>query len=430
MDNITQKRFEGIAKSIQPGRIEKRIKTLATMVEADQSPYTRRAFSKAHAKGRQWLAAEFADAHLHVFTDAGGNLIGEHKSAQNQRSVPIVSGSHSDTVPGGGRYDGIAGILCGIEAALALYENGVQLAVPLWIMDFLAEEPGEFGVSCIGSRAIAGSLGSHMLENKNPQGETLAEAIDRVGGDSSRVRKGPIHGVHPFKACLELHIEQGPVLEQGQHAIGVVSGVVGIYRFMVHLNGQADHAGTTPMHLRKDALAGASHVMVALHQQARALYDAQKIVATVGQLQVEPGGANVVPSAVHFSLDVRAPTLEAAFGFWEGIRKKTQAQLEAWGTTLEFEEISHERHALFSSSVQMAVRDAATTLGLAHHTMPSGAGHDAVQISTLCPTGMVFIPCLAGRSHAAEEYASPEAMANGARVLLGSWLQMANQTEL
>ena len=230
-----------------------------------EKPYTRRSFSPRFLEGRAWLRRRFEEAGLAVRLDAGGNLIGRLEGSLAD-AKPIVIGSHSDTVPSGGRFDGPAGIIAALEVVRALREQGYKPRHPIEVVDFLAEEPSEYGVSCVGSRAMAGALDDAMLEARNAAGETLAAAIARIGGDPGRLDEARRENIAGY---LELHIEQGVVLENNGVDLGLVTAIVGIARVEIVFEGAADHAGTTPMALRRDAGLAAARLILDVAAAAR-----------------------------------------------------------------------------------------------------------------------------------------------------------------
>jgi beta-ureidopropionase / N-carbamoyl-L-amino-acid hydrolase len=278
------------------------VMALAELTEPER-PYTRRSFSPLYLKGRAWLAKRFTEAGLQTHVDAAGNLIGRMEGKDLSRGV-IAVGSHSDTVPSGGRFDGIAGLIAGLEIVRALHEAHLRLDHTLEIIDFLAEEPSDFGLSCIGSRGVSGALEASMLDMKEPEGETLGEALRRVGGNPDLI---PTARRADIKAFLELHIEQGIVLETKSRDVGIVTSIAGVRRIEIVFEGAADHAGTTPMALRHDALVAAANTVTSIRRIAERLsaQAADYFVATVGILTIEPGASNVVPAKCRMVIDVR-----------------------------------------------------------------------------------------------------------------------------
>jgi len=380
-----------------------------------EHPYTRRSFSPLFLQGRAWLAKRFAAAGLAVRIDTAGNLIGRLDGADPSLGV-IAIGSHSDTVPSGGRFDGIAGLATGLEVVRSL--AGMRLGHAIEVIDFLAEEPSEYGLSCVGSRGMVGALDASMLDLMEPGGEKLRDALRRVGGDPDRLEASRRQDI---KAFLELHIEQGIVLESRSLDVGVVTSIVGIHRIEIVFEGAADHAGTTPMALRHDALVAAANTVAAVRRIAEQLAaeGPNHFVATVGILSVEPGASNVVPARCRLVIDARSTNSALTRRFVEAVERDSATYAAA----------AHvERTSLVTLSdappiacdpvLREALRRGAQELGLGETDLASGAGHDAAFMSRICPSAMIFVPCRNGKSHAPEEWADREAIARGAAVVL------------
>ncbi|MBT3359124.1 MAG: Zn-dependent hydrolase [Rhodospirillales bacterium] len=401
--------------SVNQDRLWRTIEELAAITDPAH-PYTRRSFSDLHVAGRAWLREQFLEAGLSPSLDAAANLTGHLEGSQPELGA-IVVGSHSDTVPDGGRFDGIAGVLSGLEVARALRDNGVKLRHGFQVVDFLAEEPSTYGMSCVGSRALAGVLSPEHLAFQEPGGETLAQAIDRMGGNTAKLT-GPLRSPGEIAAYVEVHIEQGPVLESGKIPAGIVTAIVGISRTNIHFTGRADHSGNTPMTMRRDALLGASQLVVLADQLARALNsDDDYFVGTVGKLDVEPNASNIVPGAVSMCLEYRSNSTPARASYIAAMTEHAKRIAKELDLEVSFEAVSDAEPAICDDAVRGAIRDACEKLGSPHLDMPSGAGHDAMHVSRIAPMGMIFIPCLAGRSHCADEWVSSEDLAAGANVL-------------
>ena len=291
--------------TINSDRLWSRLEALSRFTDPAK-PWTRRAFDRQFAQGRAWLTEEFNAAGLAVEVDAGGNLIGRTPGTSRGLGA-LVAGSHSDTVPSGGRFDGMLGLLAALEAAESMREQKISLTHPLEVVDFLAEEPSEFGISCIGSRSWAGVLSaSDLARSLRSSTVTLASAIDSVGGRAEQLGRA-IRSQGSVAAYVELHIEQGLVLAERKAEIGVVTAIVGIRRHEVTVEGRADHAGTTPMSLRRDALVGAAGFIRAVDELARSRpSEGSYLVATIGKLSVEPNAINAVPGSVRMILETRS----------------------------------------------------------------------------------------------------------------------------
>jgi beta-ureidopropionase / N-carbamoyl-L-amino-acid hydrolase len=401
--------------TINSDRLWNRMEALSRFTDP-ASPWTRRAFDKQFAHGRAWLAEEFKAAGLAVEVDVGGNLIGRAPGTGRGLGA-LVAGSHSDTVPAGGRFDGMLGLLAALEAAQSIREQQVSLMHPLEVVDFLAEEPSDFGISCVGSRSWAGALTALDLARSLPSHVTLARAIDSVGGSAERLGKA-IRSQDSVSAYVELHIEQGLVLAKRKAEIGVVSAIVGIRRHEVTVEGRADHAGTTPMSLRRDALVGAAGFIRTVDELAR-LRPAESpyLVATVGKLSVEPNAVNAVPGSVRMVLEARSTDEAALLQFEQELWKRTEGELDDRGLRLGRSLLSQTLPTECSPLIQNTIETASLAAGFSSTRLPSGAGHDGVFVARIAPMGMIFVPCRDGRSHTPEEWAEPGDCANGARVL-------------
>jgi N-carbamoyl-L-amino-acid hydrolase len=384
-------------------------------------PYTRRSFTPMFLKGRDWLKARFEAAGLETRIDAAGNLIGRRTGARSGAGT-IVIGSHSDTVPSGGRFDGTAGVLAGLEVARALQEAGHDLDHDLEIIDCLAEEVSAFGISCVGSRAIAGILTDDMLAYQGPDGERLAQAIVRMGGDPTRLSEAKRSDIAAF---LELHIEQGPVLEAEHIDVGIVGTIAGITRLELTITGRADHAGTTPIHLRSDALVAAARSILAIQDIAGDIAGSSEgyFVATTGEIHAEPNAANVVPARVRLIIDARAERRPMMQRFVGRIQAEMPALVAATSAELsDIATLSDAPPAHGDSGLCTALTVSAEKLGLTYRRMTSGAGHDAAHFSRIAPAAMVFTRCRGGRSHCPEEWAEPGEIAAGAATILNAVL--------
>ncbi len=316
------------------GRISADIEALRARTLPDR-PFTRRAFTPIYADGRRWLIGAMTSAGLRTHVDAAGNLIG--RSGTYEESVAI--GSHTDTVPDGGAYDGVAGVAAGLEVARLVHEAAIELPFTLEVIDFLSEEPSDFGISCIGSRALVGRLSSEHLARRDKAGTRLADAIEAVGGRPLAIGP-PQREPGRLLAYLELHIEQGLRLERAGTPLGIVTAIVGIRRYEVRLRGVAAHSGTTPMDNRRDALAGAAELILSVERLARERAREGVFVGTVGRLQILPGGANVVPGDVTATVELRALTDLTLDGAEHELREIARERAGERALELSFEEIS------------------------------------------------------------------------------------------
>jgi len=398
------------AIAADPERMEQRIQALGGFGTGDAGGVSRVAFSDADIAGRNYIKQLMRDAGLDVRVDTAGNIIGRREGTEDGRS-PIMFGSHIDSVPGGGNYDGDVGVIGAIEVVQLLHERGIVTRHPLEVVSFTDEEGG-----LTGSRAMLGKMSEAALDVVSHSGLTIREGIRRVGGDPDRLhlatrRPGDI------AAFVELHIEQGAILDEAGIDIGVVEGIVGIRWWDVRVEGFANHAGTTPMNRRWDALVSAAELTLAINSIATNLPGRQ--VATVGRIQAFPGAPNVIPGEVVMSLEIRdldAEKIQQVFGL---IQARSRQIADARSTPIHFSEIDvASPPAPTDLQVRRIIAAAAEELGLSFRMMPSGAGHDAQDLATIAPTGMIFVPSVDGVSHSPREFTSPSDMANGATVLL------------
>jgi len=416
--STVQMRSPVVMPSVDAARLWGDVMALGDITEAER-PYTRRSFSPTFARGRAWLAERMQEAGLVVRTDAGGNLIGRREGSAADAATLMV-GSHSDTVPEGGRFDGIAGVLVGLELARALRDAGCRLAHAFEVVDFLAEEPSEFGLSCIGSRALAGALEPAQLALTGPGGESLHDALVRVGGapgQLERARRGDV------AAFLELHIEQGPVLEATRIDVGVVSSIVGITRIELRFDGAAAHAGTAPMSGRRDAAVAAAQAILAARDLARALDGGPEgyFVATCGVVEVRPNASNVVPGQARVVVDARSERAASMQRFCAELKARVDAIAgDGSGVAASWQVLSHNDPAACDAALQRVLAASAQQLGLRHRSMASGAGHDAAFVARVAPSAMLFVPCREGRSHCPQEWTDSAELAAGAAVMLAA----------
>lgn len=384
-------------------------------------PWTRSAFSDRHLQGRQFLTGRMRELELDTRIDAAGNLIGR-RAGRDPAAGTIMIGSHSDTVVGGGRFDGIAGVIAGLEIAAALRDADVRLRHSLEIVDFLAEEPNEFGLSCVGSRGMAGALDVDMLARVNRSGVSLRDAIATVraaGPSPGAVSVGAAHR-RDVAAFFELHIEQGPVLEAQGNEVGVVTHIAGIRRLALTFEGQAAHAGTTPLDLRRDALVAASAFVLELRGALESVRSGHPfVIATVGEIHVAPNAPNVVPGEVRVVVDLRSDSGEALVDWTDRIRALGDQAVSGTKVRLaEFKLLSATQPTTCAPPLLSHLRTAAGELNLKQQDIVSGAGHDAAFLSHVAPAAMLFVPSRDGMSHCAEEWTESRALAKGVATVL------------
>ena len=370
---------------------------------------TRLAWSRELQGVQAWLTEQLEELGLEVEIDPAGNLIGRWQAGAGK---PIAVGSHLDTVPTGGRYDGALGVLSGLEAIRLLKERGFEPRRPLWLISFMDEEGARFGAALFGSRAFVGKDLRELGERRDADGISLSEAMSELGFDFERVPTA--RRVDELGGYVELHIEQGPVLESEGVEIGIVTGIVGLIGFRARFVGEANHAGTTPMRMRRDALCGAASAVLALRAAGRARDD---ITTNVGIISAEPGGFNVVPGAAEFTIDVRSAT-EEGYATLEPLVRETLGRIAAEESLeLELSEAYRLEPLPLAPELIDVLEQAASAVGATSMRMPSGAGHDAMELGRHIPVGMLFVPSRKGISHSPEEFTEPEHCELGARVL-------------
>lgn len=402
--------------TVNQDRLEQRIFELAQFGLQENGETERVAFSDADLAAQQWLVNSLTSLGLEVHIDFAGNIIGTRKGKDPSKK-PISFGSHIDRVPNGGNYDGCVGSMASLEVLKVLNEQKIVTQHPLEIIIFSNEEGG-----VMGSRAMAGHLGKAALEVKNTTGYTMGEGIMRLGGDTTRIAE-VARLKNEMAAFLELHIEQGGTLEKEQIDIGIVEGIVGLKWWDVEFTGFSNHAGTTPMNARQDALLAAAKFIVAVNEVTNSFDGAQ--VGTVGRIRAEPGAPNVIPGRVVTSLEIRDLSSEVIEKLYAAIKTKGEEIAKAANVQITFNPLDTTADpAIMTSSIQDAIGKAAKKLGLSTKRMPSGAGHDAQDMALIAPTGMIFVPSKGGISHSPKEFTSAEDMANGANVLLHTILAL------
>ncbi|WP_420632681.1 Zn-dependent hydrolase [Candidatus Palauibacter sp.] len=393
-------------------RLNRRMGELARFSAAAEGT-TRLAYSDEDRAARNWLSDIMSGLGLDVQVDRAANLIGRRPGA-DPSLAPILVGSHIDSVPAGGSYDGQVGSMGALEALATLADAAHETRHPLELIIWANEEGGKTG-----SRAIAGEVRPEELDLVTASGFSIGEGTRRLDGDLADLaaaRRDP----GSFAAYLELHIEQGFVLDRGGLDIGVVEGIVGIRRWTVTVDGFANHAGTTPMELRQDAMVTAARIVDAVHMIALELPG--RHVATVGRLTAEPGAPNVIPGRVTFSLEIRDLEMDGIDTVFQAIRARALEIAAADGTSVSTEQFYESRAAPTDPRLRDRIEAEAAEIGLATLRMPSGAGHDAQSVALLGPVGMIFVPSRDGISHSPLEFTAPGQITAGANVLLRTLL--------
>jgi N-carbamoyl-L-amino-acid hydrolase len=383
------------------------------------SGVSRVAYSEADIAGRAYVAKLMAAARLQVRVDAAGNIYG-FRQGTDASAPPILFGSHIDSVPSGGNFDGDLGSLAALGVMETLDRSGIRTRHPLEMVVWSAEEGVAFGRGLAGSRIVAGDIAPKDLEQVW-SGMTRADAIRRIGGAPDRIAdavraKGSLHGY------FELHIEQGGTLEKAGIPIGVVEGIVSIQRYRATITGFANHAGTTPMAERQDALVAAGMIPIIVREVVTSRAGRQ--VGTVGHFEVSPNAPNVIPGSVTLTIELRDLSPDLLVKMADEIRARIASLAAGSKTAIDIASLGGNPPALAAAEMQKVIERASATTGLATTRLPSGAGHDAQMMAQLCPMGMIFVPSIRGISHSPRELTRWEDCANGANVLLNAVLQL------
>ena len=398
---------------IQRERLVKDFEAMAQLTAPGEG-INRLAFTDADWAGRQYIIDRMTDAGLTVETDDFGNVIG-YKIGKKPDLPVVMVGSHTDSVPNGGNYDGVVGVLSAIEVIRSMTDDGYEHDHTIAVVSFMCEESGRFGNATLGSKAMRGELtlqDLHRLVDK--QGISLYEALkDRnlnPDGIETMAYKRPV------KSFTEIHIEQGKVLEHEQKTIGIVTGIAAPERFYVTIRGNADHSGATPMNLRHDALCGASKIILGIEEIA-SMQEEPPVVGTVGIVEVTPGAMNVIPGAVKLGVDIRSISKVARNSVVTLVKEFIDITAEKRGLSYTIETIAQDHPVEMHPAMIREIEEAVKSVGVEYMTIPSGAGHDAMHWAEVVPTGMIFIPCRDGISHNPAEFAEMDDIVTGAAVL-------------
>jgi N-carbamoyl-L-amino-acid hydrolase len=408
--------------TIDPARLRRHLESLSTYGRASGGTFasgvSRVAYSVADVTARAWMLEVIKEAGVAPRLDAAGNIYA--RLGGDSTRAPILFGSHIDSVPNGGNFDGDLGVMAAIEVLHAVQAAKITTRHPLEFVLWAHEESTAFGQGVACSRIVAGDLKpGDMAQVWN--GLTRADAIRRIGGDPDRIETA-VRPKGQWHAYLELHIEQGGTLDRAKIPIGIVEGIVAIHRYDMVVEGFANHAGTTPMGERQDALLAASSVVLAVRDIAASRQGRQ--VGTVGRLEVEPNSPNVIPGRVALSVEFRDLSDVVLRELDDAVKARAAAIARDTNTTITFNLASTNPPALAHAGVQDAIGKAADQIGLQTRRLPSGAGHDAQMISRLCPMGMIFVPSVGGISHSPRELTTWDDCARGANVLLGAVLEL------
>lgn len=369
-----------------------------------------------YATAQDWLRTRLTEIGLTVTGDAAGNIFGHYRPTGTAAGEPSVYlGSHLDTVPNGGRYDGALGVTAALAAARAIVDTG-GAARPFTVVCWADEEGARFGAGLFGSRAATGDVSADELTaSRDADGVTRAEAMRRVGLDPDAALTARLPG-GSVRNYLELHIEQGANLSESKTDIGIVEGIVGIVRYEVAFAGQANHAGTTPMHLRHDALRGAARLALAVPEIV-ARHGSGRSVGTVGQINVRPGAANVIPGEARLTVELRDLSSDILKALSTEVARAARQAAEAEGLTVELAMKDLARPALLDKGLRARIAELCRARSYSSASLPSGAGHDAQSLAPLAPSAMIFVPSRDGISHSPAEFTATDDCGNGAQIL-------------
>jgi len=400
---------------INSDRLNRNIAQLAEIGKLPNGGVSRVAFTREDILARQLVQSWMIDAGMTVRIDAAANIIGTYPGKVAGAGA-LATGSHIDTVPVAGHYDGVLGVLAGIEMVRVLHEHKIVLDHPIEVIVFTDEE-----CTVIGCKAMAGDTVNDPNYYRRNNGTSIEECLASVGGDWSKIATAK-RKPGEIAAFVELHVEQGGILESTGDAIAVVKGIVGQYRHTVTITGRPNHAGTTPMNRRKDALVAAAQVVLAVNKLGVETPGEQ--VATVGYLNVLPNAVNIVPAKVELKIDLR----DLSQGHLDNLLNQLKQQLnqiaEATKTEIVINQALHVFPTLAEVKIQDAIAQVCQQLNLSYSYLPSRAGHDAQEIGRFADMGMIFVPSREGISHAEDEYTSPEQCSQGANVLLQTFLKL------
>jgi ureidoglycolate amidohydrolase len=419
----TQKKMK---LEIDQQRLNSEIERLAAISDAEPPAVTRIVFTRTDLKARAWMISRCEEAGLAVRQDAIGNIFARWNGADT--AAPAVgTGSHIDAIPNAGKYDGVVGVLGGLEAIRALQRSRFRPKNSIELLVFATEEPTRFGIGCLGSRLLSGTLSAEAAAKlKDRDGETVDEVRGRAGlsGNLQDVKLATGY----YKAFVELHIEQGPLLERAQTSLGIVKSIAAPASLRISIEGAGGHAGGVLMPDRKDALCAAAELILAIENAARTS-GAADTVATVGVCDVFPGAVNSIPSRVRITLDIRDTDLARRDGAMQTIEAASQKIAAKRQASIQSEVLNADAPADCAPKVRSALADSCREHGLPFLEMVSRAYHDSLFVSRIAPTGMLFIPCRNGYSHRPDEYAAPEDIARGALVLAEALAKLAGNSQ-
>lgn len=410
---------------IDAKRFERNFNAISEFGALKGGGLTRLAFSKEDLEARKFLINLIEKNGFKLKIDNVGNIFAIYDEGCEVGAKPVCVGSHIDSVPNGGFFDGTLGVMAGLEALTAIKEAGIKLKRPLWLINFSCEESSRFKTATIGSKIISGKLSQQRLhELKDEDGISLFEAMSAAGFkpqnlDEAILKENSLH------AYLELHIEQGPVLERSAISVGVVSGIAAPIRFEITIQGKADHSGATPMNMRSDALLAASHIIIAANKFAK---NKKTAVATVGYVHAKPGVLNVVPGEARLGVDLRDIDKASLEELNLELRNFVDTLSRELKFSYEIRELSSDEPVKLSEHAINLLEDEAKKLGVKTLTLPSGAGHDAMNLTKLASSvGMLFIPCVDGISHNTKEAINFKDAVAATKILTNALIRLSNE---
>ncbi len=410
---------------IKAERLRQDIEKIAEFTSTDQGGTTRLSFTKEHERARDYIALQMEEAGLTVSQDAIGNLIGRREGTEPE-FASVMTGSHFDTVCCGGNFDGVAGVVAGLEAARVMNEQNIHTKRPLEFIAMVGEEGARFGAAYLGSRAMMGLLSEEELRSLcDADGISIWDAMQQFGLNPAKIADA-VRKPDEIYAFVEMHIEQGPVLEQSDTKLGIVECIVANRTLEITIQGQANHAGTTPMHMRLDAFAASARLAQLAMDKAIELGDGT--VATMGQMSVYPGSTNVIPGKVVFTLDIRSKEDSNLDQIEEVLQAAITHMIKERQIVAGCMQNLPGSCAVFLNEHIIAeLEKSAEALQCSNRRMVSGAGHDAMILAQFIPTGMLFVPSKNGCSHCPEEWTEYEQLQQGCEVLLETLIRLGNE---
>lgn len=394
----------------------------------DHGAVTRLVFSIKELRSRQLLIHLMRQAGLKIHIDAIGNIFGR-LDGREPKAPAVLAGSHLDTVIHGGKYDGPVGVIGALEAVRTISENRITLRSPVEVVCFVGEESSRFGFSTLGSSLVAGEVHGRDLANAVDQQGTKLEYVLNSLGITRRNLTSLKRAPKGLKAYLELHIEQGPILEAKKKRIGLVTSIAAPSRFKVVFSGRADHSGTTPMEMRKDALVASAQLIEYVEKVCRKFSSMEKgrVVGTVGAMKIEPGVINAVPGKTELSIDIRSTTARSKDRVAHMVKRRAQEIARRRSIGCEILPIREENPVPLDKRLLRVTQEICDQKGIEYEIMPSGAGHDAMQMAKITPAGMIFIPSLRGISHNPLEWTDPDDIGLGSQLLMETIVRVANE---